>query len=70
MLLCVIIFTRSYLRDLIELTHIYFKMMEKFCQGTIVVQDKRRGRGKTNKNKRKAAKKASKRDKKQEDQVI
>lgn len=44
---------RNYLRDLIDTTSVYLKMMEKFCQGSIVVQTKVKTKSKS---KRKTAK--------------
>jgi timeless len=35
---------RAYLRDVIETTHLFFKMLEKFCQGTVRVQGKKRAK--------------------------
>jgi timeless len=31
---------RNYLRDLIDTTNVFMKMMEKFCQGSVMVQSK------------------------------
>ncbi|KAL7020730.1 hypothetical protein ACKWTF_011627 [Chironomus riparius] len=50
-------FTRMYLRDLIDTTNVYMKMMEKFCQGSVVVQTKVK---KDKKKKKKADKNATK----------
>lgn len=41
-----LLFNRLYLRDVVETTHIFFKLMEKFCNGSVVVQDKGRSRAK------------------------
>lgn len=49
--------TRMYLRDLIDTTNVYMKMMEKFCQGSVVVQTKVK---KDKKKKKKANKNATK----------
>lgn len=38
--------SRAYLRDVVEIAHIFYKIMEKFCKGRVVVQDKRKGRKK------------------------
>lgn len=35
-----IFFRRAYLRDVIEMVHIFFKLMENFCKGGVVVQKK------------------------------
>lgn len=42
----IFLFCRAYLGDVVEMVHIFFKMMEKFCNGRVVVQDKRRARKK------------------------
>lgn len=44
---------RNYLRDLIDTTNVYLKMMEKFCQGSVMVQTKVKNKSKS---KRKATK--------------
>lgn len=49
---------RNYLRDLIDTTSLYLKMMEKFCSGSIVVQTKVKSKAK-----RKATKRPTKRPK-------
>lgn len=49
---------RLYMRDVVETAHIFFKLMERFCNGSVVVQDKQKSR---KKNKR-ASKKPSKRN--------
>ncbi|XP_058811331.1 protein timeless homolog [Topomyia yanbarensis] len=41
--------TRAYLRDVIETAHMFFKMLEKYCQGTVRVQSKKRAKPKRNK---------------------
>ena len=41
--------TKTYLRDLVEATHVYIKMMEKYCSDnkhTIVQERRKRGGGK------------------------
>jgi hypothetical protein len=35
-----LISARAYLRDVVETVNIFFKMLEKFCQGSVVVQTK------------------------------
>ncbi|XP_039444112.1 protein timeless homolog [Culex pipiens pallens] len=49
--------TRAYLRDVIETAHMFFKMLEKYCQGTggVRVQSKKRAKPKRNNNKDKAS---------------
>lgn len=46
--------TRAYLRDVIETAHMFFKMLEKYCQGTggggVRVQSKKRAKPKRNKD--------------------
>ncbi|KXJ75189.1 hypothetical protein RP20_CCG012151 [Aedes albopictus] len=42
--------TRAYLRDVVETAHMFFKMLEKYCQGTVRVQSKKRAKQKRNKN--------------------
>lgn len=37
-----LLFHRSYLRDVIDTANIYLKMMQKFCQGKVVVQKKKK----------------------------
>ncbi|XP_031631724.1 protein timeless homolog [Contarinia nasturtii] len=44
--------SKTYMRDVVETTHIFFKLMEKFCNGSVVVQDKRKARNKGNKKKK------------------
>uniref|UniRef100_A0A8D8HE95 Protein timeless homolog n=1 Tax=Culex pipiens TaxID=7175 RepID=A0A8D8HE95_CULPI len=50
--------TRAYLRDVIETAHMFFKMLEKYCQGTggVRVQSKKRAKPKRNNNKDKQGK--------------
>lgn len=40
------------MRDVVETTHIFFKLMEKFCNGSMVVQDKKKSRAKSKKSKK------------------
>lgn len=40
------------MRDVVETTHIFFKLMEKFCNGSVVVQDKKKSRAKSKKSKK------------------
>lgn len=47
------------MRDVVETAHIFYKIMEKFCSGRVVVQDKRKTR-KKDKTARKASKLPSK----------
>lgn len=49
---------RAYLRDVVETAHIFFKIMERFCHGRVVVQNKGRARKKA-KAKPKVSKKSS-----------
>lgn len=49
---------RAYLRDVVETAHIFFKIMERFCHGRVVVQNKGRARRKA-KPKSKAPTKSS-----------
>ncbi|XP_055324474.1 protein timeless homolog [Sitodiplosis mosellana] len=44
--------TKTYMRDVVETTHIFFKLMEKFCNGNVVVQDKKKSRAKGKKAKK------------------
>ncbi|KAG5666559.1 hypothetical protein PVAND_014577 [Polypedilum vanderplanki] len=48
-------FTRMYLRDLIDTANVYLKLMERFCQGSIMVQAKVK-KNKTKKKKKKKEK--------------
>ncbi|XP_062536634.1 protein timeless homolog isoform X2 [Armigeres subalbatus] len=52
--------TRAYLRDVVETAHMFFKMLEKYCQGTVRVQSKKRAKPKRNKNRQNNA--ASRKD--------
>ena len=56
-----------YLRDLIDTTNVYMKMMEKFCQGSVVVQTKvkkdKRKKKKADKNATKKVKESKKHSK-------
>lgn len=45
---------RAYLRDVVEMVHIFYKMMEKFCNGRVVVQDKSKPRRKKKQTKGKS----------------
>lgn len=47
-----VIINRAYMQDVVETTHIFFKLMEKFCNGNMVVQDKRKSRAKGKKTKK------------------
>ena len=49
-----LITNRTYMRDVVETTHIFFKLMEKFCNGSVVVQDKKKSRAKSKKSKKSA----------------
>lgn len=40
------------MRDVVETSHIFFKLMEKFCNGSVVVQDKRKSQAKRNRGKK------------------
>lgn len=61
---------RAYLREVVEMTHIFFKIMEKFCSGRIVVQEKRKKRSTNKKSKGKSTKKpAEKRQTPEENHV-
>lgn len=51
---------RAFLRDVVETANVFIKMMERFCQGEVVVQDKRRAGGAGKKKKQKAASKSKK----------
>lgn len=53
------LFLRAFLRDVVETANVFIKMMERFCQGEVVVQDKRRAGG-AGKKKQKAASKPKK----------
>lgn len=57
------------MRDVVETTHIFFKLMEKFCNGSVVVQDKRKARQKGKKMK-KPAKSASETNEEKEDEAV
>lgn len=47
---------RLYMRDVVETTHIFFKLMEKFCNGSVVVQDKHKRQQKRKKTKKQKSK--------------
>lgn len=42
-----------YMRDVVETAHIFFKLMERFCNGSVVVQDKQKSRKKNNRTTKK-----------------
>ncbi|XP_053678116.1 protein timeless homolog [Anopheles nili] len=42
---------RSYLKDVVQLAHIFFSMLQKFCKGTIRAQDRVKPQGKKAKKK-------------------
>lgn len=46
-----------FLRELIDTTNVFLKMMEKYCQGTIVVQSRSKKKKSGKKSKTKASKK-------------
>ncbi|EDW83278.2 uncharacterized protein Dwil_GK22409 [Drosophila willistoni] len=51
--------TKVFLRDVVETANVFIKMMERFCQDSVLVQEKRRGGGKragNGKKKQQAAK--------------
>nr|AAQ22497.1 RE03551p [Drosophila melanogaster]AAY33504.1 RE03647p [Drosophila melanogaster] len=48
--------TKVFLRDVVETANVFIKMMERFCQDSVVVQDKKRGRGASRKKKQAATK--------------
>ncbi|XP_070072337.1 protein timeless homolog [Drosophila takahashii] len=48
--------TKVFLRDVVETANVFIKMMECFCQDSVVVQDKRRGGGGGRKKKQTATK--------------
>ncbi|XP_052836882.1 protein timeless homolog isoform X2 [Drosophila gunungcola] len=48
--------TKVFLRDVVETANVFIKMMERFCQDSVVVQDKRRGGGGGRKKKQPVAK--------------
>lgn len=50
---------RNYLRDLIDTTSVYLKMMEKFCSGSIVVQTKVKSKAKKKPTKRRPKQKST-----------
>ena len=41
------------MRDVVETAHIFFKLMERFCNGSVVVQDKQKMRKKKNRTTKK-----------------
>ncbi|KAH8250250.1 hypothetical protein KR026_009029 [Drosophila bipectinata] len=48
--------TKVFLRDVVETANVFIKMMERFCQDSVVVQDKRRGGGSGRRKKQSSAK--------------
>lgn len=46
-------FHRVFLRDVVDTANVFIKMMERFCQDAVVVQDKRRGAAGKRKKKKK-----------------
>lgn len=40
------------MRDVVETSHIFFKLMEKFCNGSVVVQDKKKSQAKRKRGKK------------------
>lgn len=42
-----------YMRDVVETAHIFFKLMERFCNGNVVVEDKQKSRKKNNRGTKK-----------------
>ncbi|EDX13111.1 GD18885 [Drosophila simulans] len=48
--------TKVFLRDVVETANVFIKMMERFCQDSVVVQDKKRGGGASRKKKQAATK--------------
>lgn len=55
-------FDRLYMRDVVETTHIFFKLMEKFCNGSVIVQDKNKRKHKKTKSKKPKSKSNHKED--------
>lgn len=47
-----------YMRDVVEAAHVFFKLMEKFCNGSVVVQDKNKKSRKKSKSTKKTSKKS------------
>ncbi|KAH8247230.1 hypothetical protein KR038_000464 [Drosophila bunnanda] len=50
--------TKVFLRDVVETANVFIKMMERFCQDSVVVQDKRRGGGAGGRKKKQLAAKS------------
>ncbi|KAH8336332.1 hypothetical protein KR059_001944 [Drosophila kikkawai] len=50
--------TKVFLRDVVETANVFIKMMERFCQDSVVVQDKRRGGGAAGRKKKQLAAKS------------
>ncbi|KAH8243662.1 hypothetical protein KR032_009171 [Drosophila birchii] len=50
--------TKVFLRDVVETANVFIKMMERFCQDSVVVQDKRRGGGAGGRKKKQLAPKS------------
>ncbi|EDW97197.2 protein timeless homolog [Drosophila yakuba] len=48
--------TKVFLRDVVETANVFIKMMERFCQDSVVVQDKKRSGGGSRKKKQAATK--------------
>ncbi|XP_017084436.2 LOW QUALITY PROTEIN: protein timeless homolog [Drosophila eugracilis] len=48
--------TKVFLRDVVETANVFIKMMERFCQDSVVVQDKKRGGGAGRRKKKSATK--------------
>lgn len=47
------------MRDVVEAAHVFFKLMEKFCNGSVVVQDKNKNSRKKSKSTKKTSKTSS-----------
>ncbi|GAB0092876.1 Timeless [Sergentomyia squamirostris] len=52
--------TKSYLIDMLQMAHLFFRMFEKFCRGTVFVQCPKKGGGRKKSSKKKVQKKAVK----------
>ena len=59
LMICIfyVLFNRAYLRDVVEICHIFCKLMEHFCKGNVVVQKANKARRKTTTKKQKPVKK-------------
>lgn len=66
---CVHFSNRMYMRDVVETTHIFFKLMEKFCNGSVVVQDKRKSHA-NGKKAKKLSKPSNNNKKSTEDEMV